>query len=506
MSIVSPPAITALPAPPDPNDRATFNARAYPWSVAQQTFGTQVGLVASNVYSNANEALGQANNAAASAVAATNNGAAQVALATTQANNAAASAIAATNNGAAQVALAAQAAAISAASANYKGLWSALTGALNTPASVSHNNVFWALNNPLADVAAAIPGISAAWTQISGGGIKRVARASNTQLTSVDASKIISMTGTWTQTFAGAAALGDGWFCYLQNNGTGDITLDPSGSELIDGLTSYVMYPGEVRLVQCDGTALTSVILQAFTRTFTASGTWTKPPGYRQFGGLLWGGGGSGACTANAATGGGGGACHPFLLSAAALAATVSVVIAAGGAAVAPSANGNVGGTSTFGSVSAYGGGGGSIAGGGGCATGGGALSAGATVSGASYAGGAPASSPYNTTYVSGLDNPGLGGGGAGFNGSSTVYGGNAAWGGAASANGAVGKSIYGGGAGGSYGIPTAGTSVYGGAGGNGSAAGAGTAGVAPAGGGGGGTATSSGAGARGEMRIWGVM
>ena len=213
----------------------------------------------------------------------------------------------------------------------------------------------------------------------SGGAtLVRRARTSNTALGVADTSKIISMTGTWTQTFAGAAALGDGWFCYLQNNGTGDITLDPNASELIDGLTGYIMYPGEVRLVQCDGSALTSVILQAFTRTFTASGTWTKPPGYLQFGGLLWGGGGSGACNASGATGGGGGACHPFLLSAAALAATVSVVIAAGGAAVAPGLNGNVGGASTFHTASAYGGSGGTsgTAGGGG---GGGLLSAGSS-------------------------------------------------------------------------------------------------------------------------------
>ena len=51
----SPPSISSLPTPPDPNDRATFNARAYPWSVAQQTLATEVGAVAANVYANAGE-------------------------------------------------------------------------------------------------------------------------------------------------------------------------------------------------------------------------------------------------------------------------------------------------------------------------------------------------------------------------------------------------------------------------------------------------------------------
>lgn len=71
MPITAPPTITALPTPPDPNDRSTFNARAYPWSVAQQTFGTELGAVAENVYNNALEAKNQADAAAASAATAT---------------------------------------------------------------------------------------------------------------------------------------------------------------------------------------------------------------------------------------------------------------------------------------------------------------------------------------------------------------------------------------------------------------------------------------------------
>ena len=56
MAVTAPPTITALPNPPDPNNRATFNTLAYPWSVAQQTLATEVGAVADNVYDNAIEA------------------------------------------------------------------------------------------------------------------------------------------------------------------------------------------------------------------------------------------------------------------------------------------------------------------------------------------------------------------------------------------------------------------------------------------------------------------
>ena len=96
MAITAPPTITALPAAPDPNDRATFNARAYPWAAAQAVLATEVGAVATNVYSNASqtETLINAANAAGLSSAATNATTAttQAGIATTKAAEAAASA------------------------------------------------------------------------------------------------------------------------------------------------------------------------------------------------------------------------------------------------------------------------------------------------------------------------------------------------------------------------------------------------------------------------------
>ena len=78
----TPPSITPLPSPPDPNDRSSFNVRAYPWSVAQQTFATEVAAVAANVKGNADEvaasiaiAAAQASGATADAGAAANSAA-----------------------------------------------------------------------------------------------------------------------------------------------------------------------------------------------------------------------------------------------------------------------------------------------------------------------------------------------------------------------------------------------------------------------------------------------
>jgi len=309
-------------------------------------------------------------------------------------------------------------------------------------------------------------------------------RTSNTLLGAADRGYLVDITsGTFTQTFGATSALGVGWWLYLRNSGTGDITLDPNGAETIDGLTTFVMYPGEARLIQCDGTALRSVVIQPFCRTFNASGTFNKPPGYIQFGVRAWSGGGSGqksGLISQSSTGGAGGGCGDFVILTSALGATETVTIGAGGAAQASTADGNRGGDTSLGSaLTVYSGSsyrtGGSISG---------------TSTSAVRANGFEGAGPNNTT-----------------NTASAVYGGSAPvfLGGAASGN-----SLFGGAAGGSLDssatLRAAGTSVYGGAGGAASSASSGTAGTQP-GGGGGATqiGTASGAGADGAMRIWGL-
>ena len=52
-------------------------------------------------------------------------------------------------------------------SANFKGEWSTLVGALNIPASVSHNNTIWTLKVNLADVTASEPSVTNDWIATS---------------------------------------------------------------------------------------------------------------------------------------------------------------------------------------------------------------------------------------------------------------------------------------------------------------------------------------------------
>ena len=61
---------------------------------------------------------------------------------------------------------------ISLSTANFKGLWSSLTGSLNIPASVSHNDKFWQLLENVADVTTEVPGVSAKWQEIKSGTIE----------------------------------------------------------------------------------------------------------------------------------------------------------------------------------------------------------------------------------------------------------------------------------------------------------------------------------------------
>lgn len=336
-----------------------------------------------------------------------------------------------------------------------------------------------------------------------------------------------STSRTWT--FTAAATLGSSWSCILANNSTAELTLDPNGGELIDGLATFKMYPGEKRLVCCTGTAFTSFVLHPFYLTVAQAAspfTFTKPPGYNSFGVRLGGAGGSGGKSSSAGAGGGGGGGSTFegSILASAVGTTETLTIGAGGAAqTTASSNGNAGNNTTFGSLAtAYGGGRGGGAAASSCSGGGGAglLAVGGDATGATAgAGGAPCGGAAPVTG----DGVGYGGagGGSGGDGDGKVGGpgGFSGGGGGAGTTGAGtgvgGAAFTGGGGGGGAGSSTSGAA--GGAsklGGNGGAGGfdannatdgaAGTNGYAGGGGGGSETGTS-GAGGNGSAAIWGI-
>lgn len=95
------------------------------------------------------------------------------------------------------------------------------------------------------------------WAPVVGTAIVTSA-AINTNYTVLlsDKARSLSCTGTITLTFSPAAALANGWYCYIQNTGTGVVTLDPSGAELVQTLSTLTLNPGMAVLVTSDGSNL----------------------------------------------------------------------------------------------------------------------------------------------------------------------------------------------------------------------------------------------------------
>ncbi len=388
-----------------------------------------------------------------------------------------------------------------------------------------------------------------------------VVKTANYTVLAADDGKLIRGNAAADITFSLPTVVGnDGMILhFLNSNATGNVILDPSGAQTINGAATYTLedqwsgislwsdgsaWRGFSHILptvqQAEAEAGTATFPRAWTaervgqaiaalgasisdqQVFDASGTWSKPASGTFAMIEVWGAGGGGGHYNAAAGGGGGGgggayATATVLLSA--LSATEAVTIGAGGiGALTGSTNGTIGGTSDFGAlVYAYGGGGGSGTGNGGGGGGGGALSAGQTSLGTS---GYPGGTPGVTLTAVGLGdeaNSNGGGGGGGGNaapstGGRAVYGGGGGGGGISSARAFVGGASYMGGGGGGGGSQSASSSSTGGASfgaGNGGAGGiglaAGSDGVAPAGGGGGAQnvgAAKAGNGAAGRVRV----
>lgn len=258
-------------------------------------------------------------------------------------------------------------------------------------------------------------------------------RTSNTILSSADTSTLINVTsGTFTQTLSAVSTLPSGWYCYYRNTGTGVVTLDPNGSELIGGVTTAVCNPGDIWLIQSTGTAFllnrlvgnNSVIYTSGTSTFTV------PAGVYRIYAECWGGGGGigGGGQYNEAGGGGGYVAGWInVIPGQTIAATVGAGGTVGGSP------GGDGGATIFSTFSA-GGGAGGVSGGAGAA---GGTASGGTINIVGGNGGATLINNY-VVFSSGgsapngglgfvgtaANNGGIPGGGAGGNGNASSYSG----------------------------------------------------------------------------------
>lgn len=205
----------------------------------------------------------------------------------------------------------------------------------------------------------------------SGATMTHEERTTNTSINTADWGKLIEYTGatTITQTFDAIAGFPAGFNVTLFNNGTGIITLDPNGAELIDTLASFKMYPGEKRniYVKTGGASWESTVDKPFDYWPAATFTFQEPPGYLT-GWDVWlhgPGGGGGAGRRGAAlsarfggAAGGSGVAVRAVIPVQAIGGSIVVTFGAvgvGSAAIGADntngGNGTAGGTTSFGSL-----------------------------------------------------------------------------------------------------------------------------------------------------------
>ncbi len=82
-----------------------------------------------------------------------------------------------------------------------------------------------------------------------------VAKSANYTALAGDRGKVINFTTAGvTLSLTAAGTLGDGWWCIVVNSAsTGLVTIDPNGSETIDGSTTIALLPGQSCIVLCNG-------------------------------------------------------------------------------------------------------------------------------------------------------------------------------------------------------------------------------------------------------------
>lgn len=169
-------------------------------------------------------------------------------------------------------------------------------------------------------------------------------------LISSDQGKLVNCSGTFTLAVTAAATLGNGWWCYVRNTGTGTITLDPNGAETVDGVATGPV-AGTI-LLACNGTSFTAIKIGGFdTIQLLTSGTsWTAPLGVRRARVRGVGGGGGGGRSSDMAAGspGAGGGYFEGIYTLSPGTAYTYAIGAAGVGASTAGTSGTNGGTTTI--------------------------------------------------------------------------------------------------------------------------------------------------------------
>ena len=87
-------------------------------------------------------------------------------------------------------------------------------------------------------------------------GIPASNKTSGFTVYAADIGKTFLCSGTFSVAFEAATTLGSSFYCTIINTGSGSVTLDPNGTELVNGAATFVLSVWESCQVFCDGTAL----------------------------------------------------------------------------------------------------------------------------------------------------------------------------------------------------------------------------------------------------------
>jgi hypothetical protein len=100
-----------------------------------------------------------------------------------------------------------------------------------------------------------------------------------TLLASDRASTYVWTGGAGTLSLTSATTLGNNWFAFVRNNGTGTLTVSPSGGNLINGSASLALQPSDSCLIACSGSAFYTIGLGQGTQFSFTQLTKSVAPG-----------------------------------------------------------------------------------------------------------------------------------------------------------------------------------------------------------------------------------
>ena len=81
-----------------------------------------------------------------------------------------------------------------------------------------------------------------------------VSTATNLSITTTHQNALVRCTASLTLSLLTASGAGQGFYFLAKNASSGNVTIDPNGTETIDGSLTYTLYPGDSVIVICDGT------------------------------------------------------------------------------------------------------------------------------------------------------------------------------------------------------------------------------------------------------------